>query len=211
MSLPTAVIVMAKAPVAGLAKTRLIPALGADGAARLAQRFLVETVRQAMASGVGEVELCCAPDRHHPAFAEIASRAGLTLTDQGGGDLGARMARAIDRRLGAGLGVGLGAGNRAILIGTDVPALDADVLRRAQQALADHDAVFAPTLDGGYALIGLRRPAAPLFDAMPWSTDQVMAVTRGRMLALGLRHVELPMLADVDEPADLVHVPAQWF
>ena len=207
MSLPTAVVVMAKAPVAGYAKTRLIPALGADGAARLAQRFLVETVRQAMASGVGEVELCCAPDRHHPAFAEIASRAGLALTDQGCGDLGARMARAIDRRLGAGLGVG----NRAILIGTDVPALDADVLRRAQQALADHDAVFAPTLDGGYALIGLRRPAAPLFDAMPWSTDQVMAVTRGRMLALGLRHVELPMLADVDEPADLVHVPAQWF
>ena len=207
MSLPTAVIVMAKAPVAGYAKTRLIPALGADGAARLAQRFLLETVRQAMASGVGEVELCCAPDRHHPAFAEIASQAGLALTDQGGGDLGARMARAIDRRLGAGLGVG----NRAILIGTDVPALDADVLRRAQQALADHDAVFAPTLDGGYALIGLRQPAAPLFDAMPWSTDQVMAVTRGRMLALGLRHVELPMLADVDEPADLVHVPAQWF
>ena len=194
---------MAKAPVAGFAKTRLIPALGADGAARLAQRFLVETVRQAMASGVGEVELCCAPDRHHPAFAEIASQAGLALTDQGGGDLGARMARAIDRRLGA--------GNRAILIGTDVPALDADVLRRAHQALADHDAVFAPTLDGGYALIGLRQPAAPLFDAMPWSTDQVMAVTRGRMLALGLRHVELPMLADVDEPADLVHVPAQWF
>ena len=203
MSLPTAVIVMAKAPVAGYAKTRLIPALGADGAARLAQRFLVETVRQAMASGVGEVELCCAPDRHHPAFAEVASQAGLALTDQGGGDLGARMARAIDRRLGA--------GNRVILIGTDVPALDADVLRRAHQALADHDAVFAPTLDGGYALIGLRRPAAPLFDAMPWSTDQVMAVTRGRMLALGLRHVELPMLADVDEPADLVHVPAQWF
>ena len=205
MSLPTAVVVMAKAPVAGYAKTRLIPALGADGAARLAQRFLVETVRQAMASGVGEVELCCAPHRHHPAFADIASQAGLALTDQGGGDLGARMARAIDRRLGVGLG------NRAILIGTDVPALDADVLRRAQQALADHDAVFAPTHDGGYALIGLRRPAAPLFDAMPWSTDQVMAVTRGRMLALGLRHVELPMLADVDEPADLVHVPAQWF
>ena len=136
MSLPTAVIVMAKAPVAGLAKTRLIPTLGADGAARLAQRFLLETVGQAMASGVGEVELCCAPDRHHPAFAEIASQAGLALTDQGGGDLGARMSRAIDRRLGA--------GNLAILIGTDVPALDADVLRRAHQALADHDAVFAP-------------------------------------------------------------------
>lgn len=202
MSLGTGIVIMAKAPVAGYAKTRLIPALGAEGAARLAQRFLVEAVTQALASGVGEVELCCAPNRHHPTFAEIALPPGLALTDQGDGDLGARMARAINRRLGESTAV--------ILIGTDAPALNADVLRCAHEALADHDAVFAPTLDGGYALVGLRRPAQPLFDAMPWSTDQVMALTRKRLLALGLRHVELTTLADVDEPGDLVHVPTDW-
>lgn len=202
MSLGTGIVIMAKAPVAGYAKTRLIPALGVEGAARLARRFLNETVRQALASGVGEVELCCAPNRHHPAFAETALPPGLALTDQGDGDLGVRMARAIDRRLSEGRPV--------ILIGTDVPALDAEVLRRAHAALIKHDAVFVPTLDGGYALVGLRRPAAPLFDPMPWSTERVMALTRERLLALGMRHVELTTLADVDEPADLVHIPTDW-
>lgn len=198
-----AVIVMAKAPVAGLAKTRLIPALGAEGAAALAARMLAHAVGQALAAGLGPVMLCGAPDVSHPAFAALAPDPRVTLHAQGEGDLGARMQRAFERALAAHA--------RAVLIGTDAPALDAAVLRAAAAALATHDAVLAPAHDGGYALIGLQRPEPRLFEAMPWSTAQVMATTRERLRERGLRWHELPALHDIDEPADLVHLgPRGW-
>lgn len=204
MSLACCVIVMAKAPVAGHAKTRLIPGLGPAGAARLAARFLSETVLQALAADIGEVELCCDPDAAHATFQDIARGERVTLSVQGDGDLGQRMSRAMARAL----------AKRAcaILIGTDAPALDAAYLRQAHQVLAgtDADAVFAPAADGGYALVGLRRWAPRLFEDIPWSTGRVMALTRERLLEAGIGHVELPLLFDVDEPADLVHVPAHW-
>ena len=196
---PTTVIVMAKAPVAGYAKTRLIPALGAEGAADLADRLLQHAVTQALAANLGPVELCCAPDHHHPAFSNLCARPGLVWADQGEGDLGARMARAFERRLAS--------GGSALMIGTDAPALDAAVLRQAAEALTQTDAVFVPALDGGYALIGLRRAVPALFSAMAWSTPTVMARTRERLAAAGLRHTELPPLADIDEAADLIHLP----
>lgn len=202
MSLPTTVIVMAKAPVAGFAKTRLIPALGAEGAAALAERLLHAAVAQAVAAHLGAVDLCCAPDRAHPAFARHAGTMGITLSDQGEGDLGARMARAFARWLAP--------GRCAVMIGTDAPALDAAMLARAACALGDADAVFVPAFDGGYALIGLRRAAPSLFDGMPWSTSAVMARTRERLAAAGLTHIELPAVADIDEPADLVHLSPGW-
>ena len=195
----TAVIVMAKAPVAGFAKTRLIPALGAEGAALLAARLLQHAVAQALAAALGPVELCCAPDHHHPAFASLRDASGLVWSDQGDGDLGARMARAFERRLPI--------DGAVLLIGTDAPALNAAMLQGAAAALADTDAVFVPALDGGYALVGLRRPAPSLFEAMTWSVSTVMARTRERLASAGLRHTELPPLADIDEAADLVHLP----
>ena len=199
MTRTTAVIVMAKAPVAGFAKTRLIPALGAEGAALLAARLLQHAVAQALAAALGPVELCCAPDHHHPAFASLRDAPRLVWSTQGDGDLGARMARAFERRLPV--------DGAVLLIGTDAPALDAAVLQRAAAALADTDAVFVPALDGGYALVGLRRPAPSLFDAMTWSVSTVMTHTRQRLASAGLRHAELPPLADIDEAADLVHLP----
>jgi len=196
------VLVFAKAPEAGRAKTRLDPALGADGAARLAERMLVHAVEQACAADVGAVRVCAAPDTAHAVFARLAQRFGVALASQVGADLGARMDHALtdSLRLHA----------HALLIGTDAPALDAAVLRAAHDALAVHDAVFVPTFDGGYALVGLRAPAPRLFDDLAWSTPQVMAETRKRLAALALTHHELPMLADIDEPADLVHLPPGW-
>jgi rSAM/selenodomain-associated transferase 1 len=193
-------IVLAKAPVAGLAKTRLIPALGAAGAAQLAERLLAHAVAAGMAAGFDAVELCGSPDAGHPAFARLAARhAGLRLAAQGEGDLGARMHCALARRVAAGAHV--------LLIGSDAPALDAAMLRAAAQALARHDAVFVPAHDGGYALVGLARLAPMLFTDMAWSTPRVMAETRERARATGLRWAELPPVADIDEPADLVHLP----
>ena len=192
---------MAKAPVPGQAKTRLIPRLGPDGAARLAERMLRRAVEQAVDARIGSVELCCTPDASHPAFVQLA-HGGVRLSEQGDGDLGVRMSRAIASALQQ--------QDAVIVIGTDTPALDAAVLRRARDALVDHDAVFAPAADGGYTLVGLRAPAPRLFDDIPWSTRQVMRVTRERIAAVGLRHAELPTLHDIDEPADLQHLPAGW-
>ncbi len=195
------VIVMAKAPRAGLAKTRLAPALGADGAARLAHRLLDHALAQALAAGVGPVELCATPCAADPAFDAFRDRP-LQWTDQGDGDLGTRMARALARSLAT--------DGRALLIGTDAPALDAAALRAAAEALASHDAVFVPAIDGGYALVGVARAADTLFDGIAWSTPQVMAATRERLRAHGWTHAELAAVADIDEPADLAHLPAGW-
>lgn len=199
----TALIVFAKAPVAGLAKTRLIPALGAEGAAALAARLLRHTLAQGAAAGFGALELCATPDATHPALVAAAREHGAALATQGEGDLGARMQRALGRRLAAHA--------RVLLIGTDAPALDAAVLHQAATALATHDAVFVPALDGGYALVGLSAHAPErLFAGIAWSTPQVMTTTLERVAELGLRTALLAPLPDIDEPADLIHLPADW-
>lgn len=198
------VIVFAKAPLPGFAKSRLVSALGEQGAARLAERMLDRAVREAAAARIGEVELCCAPDCSHAAFARLASAHRLRLADQGDGDLGERMHRALAHALEN--------GDHALLIGTDAPGIDAAYLRAARDALQAHDAVFGPTADGGYALVGLRRHAlvAPLFERVSWSTARVMATTRERLAAARCTHAELPLLHDIDEPADLAHLEPQW-
>jgi uncharacterized protein len=197
-----AVIVFAKAPQAGFAKTRLIAALGAEGAAMLAERLMFATLEHALEADIGPVELCVTPDRTHSASAVVAQRGSISLSDQGEGDLGERMEQAFERVLCS--------HDRALLIGTDAPRLDAPYLRAAAEALNEADAVFGPTADGGYALVGLRRAAPELFTGMRWSNDQVMAHTRTRLVASRMRHAELPLLHDIDEPADLCHLPAQW-
>ena len=97
-----------------------------------------------------------------------------------------------------------------IVIGTDCPALTPAHLRQAAAALTGEDAVVIPAEDGGYVLLGLRQANAAVFAGVAWSTPQVMAQTRARVMALGLSCAELPMLRDVDEPTDLVHVPKEW-
>jgi rSAM/selenodomain-associated transferase 1 len=198
----TAVIVFAKAPVAGLAKTRLAPALGAEGAAALAARMLHHTLAQAVQAGLGPVELCGAPDAAHPALVAAAAAVGATLTAQGGGDLGSRMHRAFARVLAQ--------HGHALVVGTDAPALDAAMLREAAASLRGHDAVFVPALDGGYALVGLRRADPRWFRDMAWSTPGVMDATRQRLRDARVRWAELAPVADIDEPQDLVHLPAAW-
>ncbi|MDQ2777952.1 MAG: TIGR04282 family arsenosugar biosynthesis glycosyltransferase [Pseudomonadota bacterium] len=195
---------MAKAPVAGFAKTRLVPALGEQGAALLAQRLLCHALAQAADAGARSITLWVTPDAAHPAFVDAQRQHGVAIETQYHGDLGARMARVFE--------TGFEADPRPLLLmGTDAPALDAALLRRAAATLANHDAVFVPALDGGYTLVGLR--AAPpallqaLFADLRWSTPEVMQQTRDRLRASGYRHAELPAVADIDEPADLVHLP----
>lgn len=199
----TLVIVMAKAPRAGLAKTRLAPQLSAAGAARLAAVMLRHALCAAADAGLGPVVLCAAPDEHDAQLQAAAGEVAATLWPQGDGDLGARLSRAAER--------GLTQADALLLMGTDAPALDAAMLRSAAQALLQHDAVLVPAADGGYVLLGLRRTAPALFEGIAWSTAEVLEQTRQALRGLGWSHTELATVHDVDEPADLVHVPSGWW
>lgn len=191
-----AIAVMAKAPLAGYAKTRLIPALGATGAARLQRQLTLRTLATARAAGLGPVTLWCAPDTQQRFFRALQRRCGIALRAQPEADLGQRMADVF-----------AAAGDKPLLlIGTDCPVLDAEHLQQAALALRAADAVFITTEDGGYYLVGLRRPAPELFAGIAWSTAQVMAQTRARLAALGLRWQEVARLWDIDDAADL----ARW-
>jgi hypothetical protein len=188
----TRIVLFAKQPVPGRVKTRLVPALGAEGAAQLARQMLAETVEQALATGLA-VELCGEPD----AGEWHEARPGLLLTSQGEGDLGRRLARAAERVLNE---------EPVLLIGADCPDLDSARLRAAASALEEHDCVLHPAHDGGYALLGLRRFDRSVFEAIDWSTPVVSAQTIARIEALGWSLSVGQTLRDVDEPEDLAHI-----
>jgi rSAM/selenodomain-associated transferase 1 len=193
MSEPVFIAVLAKAPIPGLAKTRLIPALGAEGAAALQERLIERTVASAVEAGIGSVTLWVTPDDEHPLFRSLRKQFGVTLARQPDGDLGERMNAAV------------GPGP-TLVIGTDCPALTADHLAVAAATLMLHDAVVVPATDGGYVLIGLHKPQQALFTGMTWGTATVMDETRRRMKALALSWRELPALWDVDTPEDLARL-----
>jgi rSAM/selenodomain-associated transferase 2/rSAM/selenodomain-associated transferase 1 len=190
-----AIAVLAKAPVPGLAKTRLAPLLGPAGAARAQRRFILETLHTARAAALGRVTLWCAPDAQQRFFRVLRYCAATDTRDQPAGDLGARMAQAVQAHFGRDA-------EPLLLIGTDCAVLAPGHLQRAARALQTHDAVLLPAEDGGYALLGLRRPLAGLFEGVAWSTGQVLAQTRERLRTAGARWEELAPVWDVDEPAD---------
>lgn len=196
------IIIFAKAPQAGRAKTRLIPALGGEGAARLAQRMLQATLATAQAAALGPLQLCLSPPPGDPAWAEFDWPAGVELRDQGEGDLGQRMARAVEEGVQLGLPV--------LLIGTDCPQLTSELLCQAAEALSRHDSVMFPASDGGYVLLGLRHSLPRVFAEIVWSSASVASSTRERLAELGLSLFEGPVLDDIDCPEDLSKVPAGW-
>ncbi len=199
--MPARILVFAKAPIPGRVKTRLIPALGAFGAARLSRIMLKHTLDQALSSGVGPVELCAGPAVEHADWHDCTLPPGVETSGQGEGDLGERMARAARR--------GLSRNERVLLIGSDSPGLSARHLRAAATALDGHDAAIHPALDGGYALLGIRIFHPALFTDIAWSTSGVADVTLERMRLLQWRIWVGDVLPDIDEPADLIYLPSQ--
>lgn len=188
--------ILAKAPLPGRAKTRLIPALGAEGACRLHARLLRHAVATALAAtSPARITLWTALEHDHPLFRELAERHGITLRAQPEGDLGARMHQALAAMDAPGL-----------VIGSDCPALTPALLRRCAAALMDADGVCVPVEDGGYALIGVRRAEPGLFRGVDWGTDRVMAQTRERAAALDWRLACPARLWDVDRPEDLARL-----
>jgi rSAM/selenodomain-associated transferase 1 len=203
MRFPNArILIFAKAPRPGVCKTRLSPALGRDGAAKVAETLLRGTVERVAGARLAPAELWCTPDLGHPVFDELAARFGLGLEVQHGDDLGARMQHAATSALSH--------AEPVLLIGTDCPDLDADYLQQAMTALSTHVAVLGPAEDGGYVLLGLSRAAMDhlprLFGEMPWGSERVAELTRERLETYGLDWSELSMLADIDRPEDLVRL-----
>jgi len=193
------VIVFTRAPVAGRVKTRLAASLGAERAARLHERLTAAALATALAARCGPVEVHATAN--HAWLLQLCRKSGVVLRLQKGKDLGERMAKATRAAL-----------RRApfvLLVGADSPELTPRALRRAARWLAGGaGAVLAPARDGGYAMVGLRRPADFVFRAMPWGSERVYGETAKRLKDCGWRLRALEAVSDVDRPEDLARVRA---
>lgn len=198
---PVGIAILARAPVAGQVKTRLISRLGAEGAAGLQAWMLQRAVAMALEADVGPVTLWCEGDTEHRAFIRCRELGPLRIRPQVAGDIGRRMLAAVQESPTSG---------GTLVIGTDCPLLCAAHLREAARTLAEHDAVLVPVEDGGYVLIGIKTPAPGAFAGIDWSTPQVMAQTRDSLAALGWRWAELATLWDVDRPEDVERLAAMF-
>lgn len=188
---PPQLMLFARYPEPGKAKTRLIPALGPQRAAALHRRMTEQSISVMRATGLAfQVRVTGAAVE---TFREWLG-ADVYLADQGGGDLGERLARA-------------GAEAPVVLLGADTPDLKANHLIRAAETVSRGHAVIGPAQDGGYWLLGLPEPMPFLFTDIPWSTETVGAITIQRLTERGIRPVVLETLADLDRPEDLSRWP----
>lgn len=186
--------IFAKAPIAGFAKTRLMPQLGPDGAAELQRRLIEKTVETALVSKLGPVSIWCTPNCEQDVFSSLAATCAIKLHEQTGDDLGTRMLNAFEA---------LTPSHSVMIIGTDCPILEPSHLIDCANSLRDGaDAVFLPTEDGGYALVGAAEPLPVLFHDIPWGTDRVMRETRLRAQRTGLAISEPAVVWDLDTPID---------
>lgn len=192
----SALIIFAKAPIPGHVKTRLCPPLTPDEAASLHGSLVLDMLERSRGIASMDRFVACAPSSEHVFFKILEERHGVRLITQTGDDLGARMTRAFADIFALGY-------RQVLAIGTDLPTLPGSSLGDAVKLLAAHDLVLGPALDGGYYLIGLRKPEPELFAGIPWSTDRVLPLTQQKAAALGLRTALLPVRRDIDTPDDL--------
>jgi rSAM/selenodomain-associated transferase 1 len=191
-----AVLVMAKAPLPGTVKTRLHPLLGPERCAELQSRLIRHTTELTTGRCL-RTYVAYAPADAYRAMSELVPR-GVHLLPQRGADLGQRLTDAVGAVFGRGAGP-------LVVLGTDAPTLTGRHLAAGFTALdGGSDVVLGPALDGGYYLIGMRRPYTRLFGLPPglWSGDQVLSSTLALAEQEGLTTRLLPALRDLDTPAD---------
>ncbi len=198
---PIAVAIMAKAPREGEVKTRLCPPLSLADAAELYSRFLLDKIEQVRSLKAASLAIAYAPAEARAFFEKIAP--GFVLVGQRGADLGERLANSLGELLDGGYW-------GALAIDSDTPTLPLGFLQQAIDLVMrpEIDVVLGPTEDGGYYLIGLRTVHRELFEAMAWSTNQVLGETIRRSDAKGLRVACLPAWYDIDTPDDLIRLHA---
>ncbi len=204
MSGHAAIIVFTRWPLPGRAKTRLIPALGPEGAAAFQHRMTQHTVGRAwaFAAAAENVRLTIA----YEGGDESTMRewlGPLHFLPQGEGDLGQRLTRAARQAFHAGAG-------RVVVIGTDCPSLNDHTLAAAVAATQAHGIVFGPAGDGGYYLAGIsERRHLAVFENIPWSTAEVLSSSLAAARLLNCEPALLETLPDVDEPPDLPAAEAE--
>jgi rSAM/selenodomain-associated transferase 1 len=190
-------IVFAREPIAGAVKTRLIPRLGAVDAARLADAFIVDALTKA--ASFESCKLVIAGSARGPVqgseyFLGMAARFRAELVDQGRGDLGQRMARVLAL---------YAEPPGALLFGTDTPTLPRSYIAQSIDDLRKAPVVIAPTLDGGYYLVGVRGLVPDIFRAIQWSSEKVLEQTLRRLVRAGIPYLLAHWWYDIDRAADL--------
>jgi rSAM/selenodomain-associated transferase 1 len=195
-----ALAVMAKAPLAGQVKTRLVPALNAEEAAELARALLLDQLAHLSTIAGTDLYLAFTPAAQRELFQALAP-AGFWLFPQAGDDLGARMAHVFETLYARGH-------RRMVLIGGDLAPVPLPVFTDAFALLerSEHRVVLGPSRDGGYYLVGCNRPTPEIFMDMAWSHDQVLAQTVEKLTALQMDVQLLPSWFDIDTLDDLRHL-----
>ncbi len=193
----TCICVFVKPPLAGKVKTRLIPAVGAEGAAALAEAFFRDTWNSAESLSWA-VPIVVSTDSLGP---EVLPRPDIQVWLQGGGDLGARIERILRRALRQ--------APMAMALGADSPGIPASLLERAHEALQSADAVLGPCEDGGFYLLGVRECPPGLLAGIPWSQSTTFARTLDRLTERGLKASVLDPWYDIDRPEDLEHLVSE--
>jgi hypothetical protein len=195
-------ILFTRYPEPGTTKTRMIPKLGAEGAAELQRQMTRHIVsRITEFAGLHPTPLEVRFEGGTKNLMQAWLGAGFEYSLQGGGDIGLRMGRALEDGFGSGY-------ETVVIIGSDIPDITADILQKAFEGLKQHDLVLGPAGDGGYYLIGMRQTAfiranPRLFNGIHWGTDGVLSQTLAVAKELGLSYILLDTLNDVDRPEDL--------
>lgn len=193
-------LIFTRYPQPGKAKTRLIPALGAGGAANLQRQMTESILRQAE---VLQSRLPLSVEIYFTGGSEALMQAWLGTTlayhQQQGADLGGRMLSGFERAFARGR-------SRVVVVGSDCPEIDEEILAQAFQLLQQSEVVLGPAADGGYYLIGLSRLIPELFSNIAWGTGEVLAKTQQLARSLSLQVSYLPLLRDVDTPEDLANI-----
>ena len=188
-------LLFAKAPVPGQAKTRMHSVYTPDQAAIIAQRLLEMSIQNAQAHWQGSVHLCVWPNATHPFLQKMIAEYDLPYFVQDAGDLGHKMAMALRSK-----------GWPAAVMGSDVPHCPPAVFKGAYAALQEGANVLGPCEDGGYYMLGLQQPMPELFVNMPWGTDQVLVKTQAKLASSSAEWCYMAELNDIDYPEDLAQL-----
>ena len=195
--MPETLIIYSRYPEAGKTKTRMIPALGAEGAAKLQRQMsehTLNTVRQLQQKRSINIEVHFAGGNEQLMSAWLGE--DISYITQVDGDLGDKMNSSFDRAFNKGT-------KKVVTIGIDCPDIDANILNDAFDSLQQNDLVLGVAEDGGYYLIGLNKTIPKLFENIDWGTDRVLNQTKAIADKLDLKTKYLATLSDVDRPEDL--------
>ena len=196
-------ILFTRYPEPGTTKTRMIPKLGAEGAAELQRQMTRHIVsRVTEFTGLHPTPLEVRFEGGNKNLMQAWLGVGFDYSPQGKGDIGLRMGRALEDKFGDGC-------ETVVIIGSDIPDITGDIIQKAFEGLKSHDLVLGPAGDGGYYLIGMRKTAfiqanLRLFDEIHWGSDAVLSQTLAVAKELRLNYILLDTLYDVDRPEDLV-------